>query len=122
MGAAGAMGLINNGFTVETISGATITISNTDTHNQFIVTNAVNNNANVSNTVTLPASAVVGAGYIIELNVANWGDNDGTFNVATQSTDTIIDQTFGPFSNFGFNYQAELVTDGKGHWYILINN
>jgi hypothetical protein len=59
---------------------------------------------------------------MIELNVLNWGINDGTFVVQTQTSDTIVDQTFGPFTSYGFNYQGELVTDGNHHWYLLINN
>ncbi len=122
-GATGPQGLINNNFTVTTLSGD-FTIADTETHNQIIISNAVNNGAVVSNTVTLPHSTVVGAGFVIELNVLNWGSNDGTFNVQIQSGsgDTIVDQQFGPLTLQGFNYQGELVTDGNHHWYMLINN
>lgn len=121
-GATGPQGLINNGFTVTQMSGASITISNSETHNQIVIVNATENGAISSNTVTLPQSTAVGAGFMIELNVLNWGINDGTFVVQTQTGDTIIDQTFGPFTSYGFNYQGELVTDGNHHWYLLINN
>lgn len=122
-GPTGPQGLINNGFTVTTLSG-NFTIADTETSNQIIVNNAVNNGAVQSNTVTLPHSTVVGAGFVIEINVANWGINDGTFAIQIQggSGDTIIDQNFGPLTSQGFNYQGELVTDGNHHWYMLINN
>lgn len=121
-GATGPQGLINNGFTVTQVSGSSITLLDTETHNQIVIANGLNNGAAVSNTITLPHSTVVGAGFTIELNVLNWGINDGTFVVNTQSGDSIIDQNFGPYTMYGFNYQGELVTDGNHHWYLLINN
>lgn len=123
-GVTGDQGLINNGFTVTTVSGASITIADTETHNQMIVVNATGNGAALSNTVTLPNSATVGAGFMIELNVLNWGTNDGTFQVQTQGSDVIVDQdlTFNSTAPYPFNYQGELVTDGNHHWYLLINN
>jgi hypothetical protein len=125
VGAAGAAGLINNGFTVAAAQSGNFTIANTETHNQLFVTNAINNGAVSSNNVTLPLSTLVGAGYTIEINVVSWGATDGSFTVLTQSGDTIIDQGgpgFGPFTSLGFNYQAQLVTDGNQHWYILVFN
>jgi len=114
--------VINNSFTFTTLATGTVTIADTDTHHQFFVPNTINNGAANSNTVNLPHSTVVGAGYMIELNVQNWGVNDGTFTIQTQLSDTIIDQNFGPFTSFGINYQVQLTTDGAGHWYMLINN
>ena len=121
-GPTGPPGVINNSFTFATLATGTVTISDADIHHQFIVPNAINNGAGNSNDINLPHSTTVGAGYMIELNVANWGSNDGTFTIHTQSADQIIDQTFGPFTAFGINYQVQLTTDGAGHWYMLINN
>jgi hypothetical protein len=124
-GAAGAAGLINNGFTVAPAQSGNFTIPSTETRNQLFVTNALNNGAANSNNITLPLTTAVGAGFTIEINVVNWGADDGTFTVFTQTGDTIIDQGgpgFGPFTSLLFNYQAQLVTDGNHHWYILVFN
>jgi collagen triple helix repeat protein len=121
-GATGPQGVINNSFTFATLGTGTVTIADSDTHHQFIVPNTINNGAAISNTINLPHSGTVGAGYMIELNVQNWGANDGTFRINTQSPDTIINQGFAPATTFVLNYQVQVVTDGAGHWFMLINN
>lgn len=123
-GATGTQGIINNGFTITTGLTGNFTISDTETHNHLQVVNAVNNGGVLSNTITLPHSAVVGAGFVIEVNVTNWGSNDGTLLIQIQSGsgDTIVDQQYGPLTSQPLNYQGELITDGNHHWYLLINN
>jgi hypothetical protein len=121
-GATGPQGLINNNFTVTNVSGASITILPTETHHSIIVANAVNNGAANSNNVTLPLSTAVGAGFMLEISVANWGVNDGIFTILTAAGDTIVDQQFGPFTSLAMNYQCQVVTDGNHHWFLLINN
>jgi len=120
-GPTGPQGLINNNFTLAATLTNNPTISDADTHNYFIISNAVNNGANPSNTITLPNTTAVGAGYMIEINVLNWGVNDGTFSIQRQGSDVIVDQG-SSFTTFGINYQCQLVTDGNHHWYLLINN
>jgi hypothetical protein len=121
-GATGPQGLINNNFTVTGPLSGNFTISNSETHHSIIVNNAVNNGGSSSNNVTLPQTTVVGAGYMLEISVANWGALDATFTILTASGDQIVDQNFGPFTSLEIFYQCQVVTDGNHHWYLLINN
>ncbi len=123
-GATGPPGVINNSFTILTGQSGNFTIASSETHNSLTVANAVGNGGNLSNSITLPsagsvASGGVGPGYTILVSVTSWGILDGTLQFTPHSGDTIIDQNFS-LSPFPINYQAEFISDGNHHWYIVL--
>jgi hypothetical protein len=129
-GPTGPQGVINNSLTLETYCLSptcpndgngypAFTISSSDTHNTIMVDNP----ESPGNTdITLPLSSAAGAGYMISINVLRWGADDGGLTVYTAGSDTFPQLASGSNTSQEFNYQGQLITDGAGHWYMVINN
>jgi len=125
-GPAGPAGTINNNFSYEYLSGANITIADSDTH-----TNIQVNNTDFQPNILLPHSATVGAGTVISIAVQNWAGDSNLILVGPQAPDQLLLPAEGHITPIGvvnvgnfwtLNYSCEVLSDGHGHWYFLSNN
>ena len=124
-GATGPAGKITDSFTYTYLTGATITLPDTEA-----VTNIQVNNTDFSPNIVLPLSTAVGAGTVIAISVQNWSPNASGINVGPQGTDVLLlpaESHINPIgvinsgSFWSLNYQCEVLSDGHGHWYFLNN-
>ncbi len=125
-GANGPPGVINNSFSYVLLTGANITVPDTET-----VTNVQVDNTDFQPNILLPHSATIGAGTVISIGVHEWSASANVILVGPQSGDELLVPSEGQFSPSGvvtagtfwtLNYSCEVLSDGHGHWYALSIN
>jgi hypothetical protein len=125
-GATGPAGKITDSFSYTYLTGATITIPDTETS-----TNIQVDNTDFNPNILLPHSATVGAGTVIFIGVQNWAYDANGINVGPQSPDVLLLPAeshinpvgvIEPGSFWALNYTCEVLSDGHGHWYFLNND
>jgi hypothetical protein len=125
-GATGPAGRINNNFSYVLLTGASITIPDTET-----ISNIQVDNTDFAPNILLPHSATIGAGAVISISVQNWAGDSNTIAVGPQTGDQLLVPAEGhivpigvvsPGTFWTLNYSCEVLSDGHGHWYFLSNN
>jgi hypothetical protein len=133
--------LINNNFTFGSypqILLTTIPDTETRTNLQFGNGGVVGGVAQgVAPEVQLPHSSVVGAGVVLGIQVQNWDGSANSIFVGPQTGDVLLFPSQGgvadpqslpptttgtvtPGQFHEFNYGCEVMSDGHGHWYVLL--